>query len=471
MNAHQGTGHSWPKMISGVPGMGWPAVPSKQGMLLAALLAQLDDSQWLSPAEIASAQVRQLRMLLAHAKVHSRFHAQRLAKLPLDETGSLHDLLSTIPIMRRHDLQTQREDIDSTWYPSEHGKVMIARSTGSTGEPVEVRRTALNDLMWMAMTLREHLWQHRDFSSTLAVIRANLAEDDTGRHGIESLNWGAPVSHLFTSGPAYGISLQTDVMRQSEWLNEIRPQYLLTYPNNFSALLDIADADPAKGAGLRRLKQVRTIGETLPDSLRERCRRLLDIDITDVYSSQEVGVIATECPDRDGYHIMSESVIVELLLDDDSPCAPGERGRIVVTDLHNFATPLIRYDIGDIAELGVSCPCGRGLPKLTRILGRQRNLLRLPDGRRFWPTVGALVFRDVAPIQQYQVVQSGVDRIKLKLVVERPISADEEQSLTEVLNRFLGHSFAVDFEYFSHQIPRGPGGKFEDFICEIPFTP
>jgi len=471
MNAHQGIGHSWPKMISGVPGMGWPAVPSSKGMLLAALLAQLDDSQWLSPAEIASAQVRQLRMLLAHAKVHSRFHAQRLAKLPLDETGNLLDLLSTLPIMRRHDLQTQREDIDSTWYPSEHGKVMIARSTGSTGEPVAVRRTALNDLMWMAMTLREHLWQHRDFSSTLAVIRANLAEGDIRRRGIESPNWGAPVSHLFASGPAHGISLQTDVMRQSEWLNEIRPQYLLTYPNNFSALLDIADADPAKGAGLRRLKQVRTIGETLPDLLRERCKRMLDIDIADVYSSQEVGVIAAECPDRGGYHIMSESVIVELLLDDDSPCAPGERGRIVVTDLHNFATPLIRYDIGDIAELGESCPCGRGLPKLTRILGRQRNLLRLPDGRRFWPTVGALVFRDIAPVQQYQVVQSDVDRIKLKLVVERPISADEEQSLTEVLNRFLGHSFAVDFEYFSHQIPRGPGGKFEDFICEIPFTP
>ena len=118
----------------------------------------------------------------------------------------------------------------------------------------------------------------------------------------------------------------------------------------------------------------------------------------DTYSSQEVGVIAIECPQGDGYHAMSEGLVVEVLRDDGEPCAAGETGHVVVTDLTNFATPLIRYDLADLAEAAGPCACGRGLPRIRRILGRERNLLRLPDGRRFWPLVGAFEYRAGAPV-------------------------------------------------------------------------
>jgi len=264
------------------------------------------------------------------------------------------------------------------------------------------------------------------------------------------------------------MNLQTDVARQAAWLRGIEPDYLLTYPSNLSALLDEAEADPGRRAGLARLRQARTIGETLPGTLRQRCRDLLGADIADVYSSQEVGVIAAECPRASGYHVMAESVVVEILDDQDRPCAPGMAGRVVVTDLHNFATPLIRYDLRDIAEAGSPCPCGRGLPSLSRTVGRQRSLLRLPDGRRFWPLTGAYSYRGIAPVRQYQVVQRSLERVTLRLSVERPLTPGEESALAELLVRFLGHPFAVDFEYFADGIPRGRGGKFEDFVCEVP---
>jgi phenylacetate-CoA ligase len=458
---------AWPPLLSSLPGVVWPALPGQQGLLVAALLTQLEQSQWWPAAAIETAQMRQLQVLIDHARRHSRFYAERLAGFRPDQMPGLRECLSAIPLMHRTDLQSRRAEIDCAWLPPEHGELSLAKSTGSTGEPVSVKRSELNRLVWMAMTLREHLWQRRDFSLSLAVIRAQLAEGNNARSGVSQTDWGPPVNHLFVTGPSHGLNLQTDVVRQAEWLRRITPAYLLTYPNNLAALLDLAEGDPASRAGLACLKQARTIGETLHDTLRERCRQLLGVEIADIYSTQEIGVIAIECPQGGGYHVMSEGLVLELLRDDDQPCAAGETGRVVVTDLHNFATPLIRYDLGDLAEADGPCSCGRGLPKIRRILGRQRSLLRLPDGRRFWPLVGAFSYRDIAPVRQYQIIQRSLERITLRLAVERSLSVAEEEVLAEKLNEFLGHRFAVAFEYFSPVIPRGPGGKFEDFICEV----
>ena len=458
---------AWPPLQSHLAGLAWPAVPGQQGLLLATLLAQMEQSQWMPAAAIEQAQMIQLRLLVEHARRHSRFYAERLAGFHPERASGLQECMAAIPLLHRADLQSRRAEIDCAWVPPEHGELSLTHSTGSTGEPVAVRRSGLNGLIWMAMTLREHLWQRRDFSQSLAVIRAQLAEEDTARRGVAWTDWGAPVSHLFASGPSHGMSLQTDIRKQAEWLRQVAPAYLLTYPNNLAGLLDLAEADSDRRAGLDRLIQVRTVGETLNDALRERCRRVLGVGIADIYSTQEVGVIAIECPEAGGYHVMSEGLVLELLGDDGRPCASGETGRVVVTDLHNFATPLIRYELGDLAVADGPCPCGRGLPKIRRILGRQRNLLRLPDGRRYWPLTGALGYRDAAPVRQYQIIQRSFERVTLRLAVERPLSVVEEQELAEKLVEFLGHRFAVDFEYFAPDIPRGPGGKFEDFICEM----
>jgi phenylacetate-CoA ligase len=468
MNEGRAATVAWPPMVSRFPGVVWPAVPGQQGVILATLLAQLEQSQWLSAAAIEAAQLSQLRVLIEHAQRHSAFHAKRLAGCRPGQASSLCECLSALPLMRRADLQSSRAEIDCAWLPAEHGEVSVVRSSGSTGEPVSVRRSGLNGLIWMTMTLREHFWQRRDFSQSLAVIRAQLAEEDTERRGVSWADWGSPVNHLFRSGPSYGMNLQTDVRRQAEWLRQINPGYLLTYPSNLTALVGIAEADPDQLAGLGRLKQVRSIGETLPESLRLRCREVLGVEIVDAYSSQELGVIAIECPEGGGYHVMAEGLVLELLRDDGQPCATGETGRVVVTSLHNFATPLIRYDLGDLAEAAGPCVCGRGLPKIRRVLGRIRSLLRMPDGRRFWPFVGAFSYRDIAPVRQFQVVQHSLERATLRLAVERPLSIAEEGALAEKLLEFLGFRCNVEIVYFSPEIPRGPGGKFEDFICEIP---
>lgn len=209
------------------------------------------------------------------------------------------------------------------------------------------------------------------------------------------------------------------------------------------------------------------MGETVTPALRLSCAEVLGVPLVDHYSSQEVGYVALQCPESGQYHVMAENVLVEVLDDAGRPCAPGEVGRVVVSSLHNLATPMLRYELRDYAEQGAPCPCGRGLPTLARILGRSRNLLRLPDGTRRWPVVGFYHYRDVAPVTQYQLIQHSVEEIEVRLVVERPLRGAEEAALTGIIHKSLGHPFRLRFSYFEGEIPRGPSGKFEEFLSLI----
>lgn len=257
-----------------------------------------------------------------------------------------------------------------------------------------VKRTALNQLFWYAHTLREHLWHKRDFRGKLAIIRARTDAQQSARHA----SWGAPADTLISTGAACTIPINRPISEQIRELTAFDPDYLLVYPSNLAGLLDA-------GLHLPNLKQIKTLGETLSSETRLRAQTQLGCEVFDNYSSQELGNIALQCPNTKLYHLMTENLIVEILDTDNHPCREGEIGRVVITDLYNLATPLIRYDIGDYAEVGSTCSCGRTLPTLKCILGRTRNMLTI-NGEKSWPLVGFHRYRDIAPIIQYQLVQT-----------------------------------------------------------------
>lgn len=428
------------------------------------LLAQLDRSQWFNEEQLGQLQSEHFAILIRHVAAESSFYRQRLIDCGVDpENAALPDL-QKLPLLSRTELQAQFEQINCRNIPRLHKRYSENKSSGTTGQTVTVRRTEVCMLFWLALTLREHVWHQRDFTGTLAVIRPAIAELDVDRKGIVMPDWGPPVALLFDSGRAFAMNMQTDVARQAEWLAGVDPMYLLTFPTNLAALIE---KFKQQGIGLSGLKQVRTVGETVSNELRQTCREALGVELIDMLSSQELGVIAIQCPESGYYHLMAENLIAEVLRDDGQPCAVGESGRLVITDLHNFATPLIRYDTGDYAERGPLCRCGRGLPTLRRILGRSRHMMVLPDGRRYWPLVGAYRFREVAPVLQYQLIQTTLEAMEVRLVVDRPLSGEEESRLRDVICTSLGHPFHLKFRYFEHEIPRGKNRKFEEFVCLI----
>jgi phenylacetate-CoA ligase len=166
---------------------------------------------------------------------------------------------------------------------------------------------------------------------------------------------------------------------------------------------------------------------------------------------------------------MSEALLVEVIDDAGRACAPGQTGRVVVTTLHNFSMPLIRYEIGDLAEAGGDCACGRGLPVIQRILGRMRNMLVLADGRRYWPSFGLRGLSTELGIRQHQLVQKSFDLIEARLVVDAPLDAAREERLRRQLLSRAPAGFRIEFIYCA-DIPRSASGKFEDFISEVAAT-
>jgi phenylacetate-CoA ligase len=448
------------KIRSDIPGIAWPPISDGNAAALAAMARQLDDSQWLPPGTIAAMQFHQLGLLAAHCVKYSPQFRQRLAAAGLTVPDLLSaDGLRRLGVLTRRDMQTATE-LFCAEVPPGHAPIAEISTSGSTGEPVVVKRTAVGNFDWLAITLREHFWHGRDFTQRFCAIRGTIAK-------VERMpDWGVPTSMLFDTGPSLRIPITTDIDRQLDLVAQFDPAVLLVSPSTLGAL---ARASVARGIKLQGLRHIRTIGETLTPQTRAEVQAIFQARVVDAYTSQEVGYIACECPTGPLYHVM-ETMIVEILDADGAPCREGEIGRVVVTDLRNFATPMIRYDLGDYAEAGATCPCGRGLATLKRIVGRERNLLRLPDGRRHWPVMGSEYFRvrDIVPIRQYQIIQHDLELLEVRLVSDVAVSPDQEQRLRAMVIETFGHPFKVDFVYFDGALPRGANGKFEEFICRIP---
>lgn len=443
---------------SQLPGIVWPAVMSGEAAVVLALLAQLQHAEWLPHDVLAGLQRRQRDALFAHAVASVPYYRERLAGLGTDDW-------SRVPVLERATLQALGPALRSAATPPAHGSWQLIRSSGSTGRPVEVEKTAYTGVLTKALMLREHLWHGRDFERTFAAIRVAKQTPAAQRlPGVEAPGWGPETALLETRGRGALLDLAVSPGDQCAWLERVAPAYLLTYPSNLKSLL---------GHGLRAwpgLVHVKTLGEMVDDELRARCREQLGVPLVDEYSAQEVGSIAIQCPLGPHYHVQAENVFVELLRDDGQPCAVGEPGRVVVTPLAEYRTPLLRYAIGDYAVWGEPCACGRGAPVLARIQGRVRNMLRLPDGGRRWPLPGDGRYRELAPVQQYQLVQKTLTRLEARVVCAREPTDGERRALVAWIAERLGHPFDIDVQRVD-AIPRHASGKYEDFICELEDPP
>jgi phenylacetate-CoA ligase len=423
------------------------------------MLRYLDESQWWDSGRLQQHQLQQADRLVAHAVNSSPFCAERL-KGQVGSGPLTMERWRELPLLTRADIQDAGDSLHCCSLPAEHGDIFSTTTSGSTGQPVVTRGSGLTQFFYNVLTLRDHHWHKRSLNGTHAIIR--VFEFPT-ENGLEKTDWGAPFNQIYNTGPSALFSLLNDVTKQAHWLQCVNPHYLLTYPSNLKALLDIFKNT---GALVPHLQQVRTIGEMLTPDIVDACRSVWGVPVVDLYSSQEVGYIAMQCPDGDCYHTQSENLLVEILDDSGTPCEPGQVGQVVITALHNFATPLIRYAIGDYAEVAEPCNCGRGLPSIKRILGRRRNLLTLPTGERFWPIFGTRKFRDIsAAIRQYQVIQTTLDRLEVRLVTDEPLSADIERQLRELVVRTVGYPLGVDIVYPGEI--RMVAGKHEEFRSEI----
>jgi phenylacetate-CoA ligase len=442
---------------SAVPGLVWPAVPSADGALALAMQYQLTSSQWWSSEKLETHQFMQLERVMRHAFEQVPYYRRRLADAGYCPGNAVTPrLLARLPTLTRREVQSAGSMLFAIGVPSHHGHIVSGETSGSTGMPVVFKSSAVEQLMWKAFTLRDHFWHRRDLRGRLAAIRY-------ATKGGRPSGWGVATDSAYVTGEGALLPIDTDVPVQVGWLCEQNPDYFLSYASNIG---ELALAFKERRLRLSRLREVRSVSEVVRPDLRALVREVWGVKLTDMYSAKEVGCIALQCPDHDTYHVQSENVLVEIVNEKNEPCAPGEIGRVLLTALHKFAMPLIRYEIGDYAVPGGACSCGRGLPVVREILGRTRNMLHLPGGGRHWPLCDLVKEPSLQGILQYQYVQRTIDSVEVHLVVGQSFSREMEPRLIEVIHRRLGYPFKLDLIY-RDSIPRSPSGKFEDFRCEM----
>lgn len=445
-------------VTSALPFVGWPAFPAAADALTLALLHQFEQSEWWPSERLGAYQFSQLRLLLNFAREKSPYYRDLLDGLELNNPKDLADnIWQNIPLTRRVDLQTNSEQMRCSDLPQGHLPVMECSTSGSTGKPVIFLTNPVTGMFYNALNLRLHFWHGRDLSSRVTSIRAG---GPSCRVEAKPQAW----ARGYRTGPMYNLDIQTPAEVQLAWIRNRKPDRLVTYPSN---VLQLAEASINEGVGIPTLKEIGTLGEVVNDTVREAARRAWGIPVVDCYSCREAGLLAIQCPEReDMYHIQSESVLLEILDEHGRACEAGEVGRVAITVLHNFAQPLIRYEVGDYAEAGPPCSCGRGLPTLRKIVGRSRNLLMLENGCRILPDFRIRQWPSIAPISQAQLVQKSVEHIEVRAVCHRELSAVEESRLAEHIRAKLEIPFRITFVYLD-EISRPSSGKIEDFICLV----
>lgn len=347
----------------------FPAIPAPGAAMLLALQHQLERSQWWPAAVLEQQQRRQLGQLLGHAAATVPFYGRRLAAAGYQPGQTLTpEFWQRLPILRRQDVQAAGNGLLSMAVPASHGAIRGITSSGTTGKPVATAKTQLEQLIWQAITLREELWHARQWQgTTVAVIRSFGEGKYAYPEGGLIEDWGTPLADVYPTGPAVALDMTAGVGQQAEWLIRRDPDYLLTDASN---LRQLAAYFRDQRLPLPRLRDVRAVGGAVDAALRQSCRDAWGVTVVDIYSCSEAGYLAIQCPEGEQLHVQMESVLLEVLDADGHPCPPGIVGEVVVTPLHNFATPFIRYAIGDHAEMGEPCRCGRGLAVLGRVLAR-----------------------------------------------------------------------------------------------------
>jgi phenylacetate-CoA ligase len=250
---------------------------------------------------------------------------------------------------------------------------------------------------------------------------------------------------------------------KAEELSLLDPTFLYTFPSYLEILLNrLAET----GRRLPSLKRIFTGAEVLEDSLRQRAKKELGIDIAENYGSTEA-FMAWECP-AGNRHINAEHVLIEIVDESGHSVAPGQLGRVLVTTLENRLAPLVRYEIGDYAIAAEGpCECGRTLPLIGKIVGRGMNLFRRGEGELISPWHLSSGVRTRDEVKQFQIVQNSLGRFTLRYVADALLIPEAEEMIRKRFQEVLGDAISVNFQRV-REIPRTAGGKYMTALSELP---
>lgn len=384
-------------------------------------------------------QEQQLAALITHARKRSGFWRNKsgLVKPALEN-------LKFLPILTRKDVTKQVLTEGALLTKADRIGFSVNSTSGSSGTPVSFYSSASNAKYNGLRTFSQDVLEQRDFRENTTIINLSdldepSAQNRAFRVQIEKGRLG-PLTHVFEGGAVRKV---TSLGSQEDLFDEFRkhtPHNLVCIPSVLDLILGMGGAQRLKELGVKRWIQ-----NSESRSLEiDRSFKDAGISISANYSSEETGPIAFECSKRPGqYHVAISNVIVET---DDrlTTEVDGETlSRVLITHLHSYATPFIRYDIGDFAKLSRSCTCGHDGPTLSNIYGRAKRFIILPNGRYIPFQFRAKSIFGRVNCTEFQIHQKDLNTIVIRIGGRESLSEREKVSLVEFIQYKTDESFNI----------------------------
>ncbi len=207
--------------------------------------------------------------------------------------------------------------------------------------------------------------------------------------------------------------------------------------------------------------------EKLFPHMRAEIEEVFPTRVFDRYGSREVSAMAAECDQHEGLHIQMPGYILETVDPVTLKTVVGQPGEIVVTVLHNHATPFLRYRIGDMGVLDTApCACGRTFYRLREVVGRTSDNFLMPDGRIVHGEYFTHIFYGREGVEQFQFIQHAPEEFSLQIVPTLRYRPSTAKAIESEVREMIGPVAKLRLEV-REQIPKTPSGKYRFTISHV----
>ncbi len=414
-------------------------------------LREFERNQYLHPDELRALQMRRLRQQLIAAFRYVPFYRHSMTQAgltPLDI--QTHDDLHLLPVLTKRAMQDHQDLLVSSDIAADQ---RISNQTGgSTGSPLRFYVDRVRFDSRMASTERHNAWAGLRPGDWYAHLWGSRF--DVGDHPDPNPTWRQKLLYRNLTLHTAAVSDES-MMEYVTVLRRYRPRHMLAYAQSAVLFAEFCRKNNIEDISFESMI---VSAEMLLPGKRQVLEETFGGKVFNRYGCREVSVIASECEYHSGLHINADALLVEV---DPAPNLPPGMGRVLVTDLLNRSMPLIRYEIGDLANLDsdMHCPCGRSLPLIGNIQGRTSDFLRLPNGRMIAGPSLALLAADMRDVRQVQFIQSEAAHITLMVVAGSGYSKLTELELRRRMHPYLEDVCSLTI-VTTDSIPSEPSGKY-----------
>ncbi len=384
-----------------------------------------------------------LDKLIRHAKSTTSYYRMSL---------SGKEKIEDFPVINKNIIKDNYQEMQSRAYKGK--KLHYMTTSGSTGTPFTMmqdmgkRYRVLAELIYFNKFVGNNVgdkfiyfrvWTEKNKNSKLAQIAKNMIPVD--------------ILH-FTDDTFEGIR---QLLKKNSKISAAIG-YVSTYEYLVRYLEKCGDSKD-----MFNIKTLITGSEIQTPEIRNRLRDMFGCTVVSRYSNEENGVLAHQCIEHEEFHVNSANYIIEILkMDSDEQADVGELGRVVVTDLFNYAFPIIRYDTGDLAIRCEKSLCGIGTDIITNIQGRKVDVIYDTKGNALTPHTWSVYMWKYDKLSQYQFIQDDAKDYLLKLNCDKELYDPEE--IRNYMKNILGDDANIQIE-FVNEIPHLNSGKFKKTIC------